>query len=159
MQELNHKYLIFNVDDETYGVPISKVQEVIQYVPITLLHETSSFLKGVINLRGKILPVMDMRLKLGMPEKSYDERTVFIIVEITGAKELYQVGLIVDSVSDVVEINDEQIEQTPKVGFKFKSHYLYGIAQINEVMVMILNMDTILSTDEVVTLTKEIEKA
>ncbi|MGC8771076.1 MAG: chemotaxis protein CheW [Brevinematia bacterium] len=150
MSDIRNKYLIFSIENEHYAIPITKVQEVIRYVPITSLHETSNFLKGVINLRGKIIPVVDMRLKFGLPEKEYTDRTVFIIVEILGAKDLYHIGLAVDSVRDVVEIEQEKIEKTPEVGFKFKSKYLYGIVQLGESMVMILNLDSVLTTEEVV---------
>ncbi|MCX7820115.1 MAG: chemotaxis protein CheW [Brevinematales bacterium] len=150
MSDIRNKYLIFSIEDEHYAIPITKVQEVIRYVPITSLHETSNFLKGVINLRGRIIPVVDMRLKFGLQEKEYTDRTVFIIVEILGAKDLYHIGLAVDSVRDVVEIDQDKIEKTPEVGFKFKSKYLYGIVQLGESMVMILNLDSLLTTDEVV---------
>ncbi|MEJ5285102.1 MAG: chemotaxis protein CheW [Brevinematales bacterium] len=150
MSDIRNKYLIFSIENEHYAIPITKVQEVIRYVPITSLHETSNFLKGVINLRGRIIPVVDMRLKFGLQEKEYTDRTVFIIVEILGTKDLYHIGLAVDSVKDVVEIESEKIEKTPEVGFKFKSKYLYGIIQLGEQMVMILNLDSVLTTEEVV---------
>lgn len=156
MTELN-KFLIFTVENENYAIPIFKVQEVIRYTPITPLHETSNFLKGVINLRGKIIPIIDMRLKFGLKEVSYNDRTVFIIVEVVGANDIYHIGLAVDSVKDVVEIEKNKIEKTPEVGFKFKSKYLAGIIQLGGEMVMILNMDTILTTDEVVEIGEKIE--
>ncbi|HRS63895.1 MAG TPA: chemotaxis protein CheW [Spirochaetota bacterium] len=154
----NNKYLIFVLETERYGIPIAKVQEVISYVPITSLHETSeSFLKGVINLRGRIIPIIDMRLKFALPEKDYTERTIFIIVEIVTTKDLYHVGLVVDAVQDVVEISEDKIEKTPEVGFKLKNRYLQGLIQLQDTMVMILNLDNILATDEVVELAEKIE--
>ncbi len=159
MTDVRNKYLIFVVEDEYYAVPISKVQEVIQFIPITPLHETSNFLKGVINLRGRIIPVIDMRLKFGLPEREYTERTIFIIVEVVGGKDIYHLGLIVDNVQDVVEIDQEKVEKTPEVGFKFKSKYLYGIIQLNNRMVMILNLESILTTDEVVEIKENIQSA
>ncbi len=156
MSDIN-KFLIFTVQNESYAIPISKVQEVIRYTPITALHETSSFLKGVINLRGKIIPVIDMRLKFGLPEIAYNDRTVFIIVEVVGANDLYNIGLAVDAVKDVVEIEQSKIEKAPEVGFKFKNRYLYGIIQLGSEMVMILNMDTILTTEEVVEIGEKVE--
>lgn len=157
MADIRNKYLIFCIEKEYYAIPITKVQEVIRFVPITPLHEVSSFLKGVINLRGRIIPVVDMRLKFGLPEKEYSDRTVFIIVEILGTKDVYSVGLAVDSVQDVIEIDAEKIEKTPEVGFKFKSKYLYGIVQVGENMVMILNLDGILTTEEIVEIGDKLE--
>lgn len=149
MSERN-KYLVFNIENEYYAISIDKVQEVIQYTPITPLHETSSFLKGVINLRGKIIPIIDMRLKFGLKEKEYNERTIFIIIEVLTDINKYSIGIAVDSVYEVVEIENSKIEKTPEIGFKFKSHYLYGIIQINNNMCMILNIDNILTTEEII---------
>lgn len=157
MENMKNKYLVFVVDDESYAIPLAKVQEVIRYVPITSLHETSSFLKGVINLRGKIIPVIDMRLKFDLVEQAYTDRTIFIIVEILSSTEAYLVGLIVDHVKDVIEIEESKIEKIPEVGFKFKSKYLYGIIQLGEEMVMILNLDTILTSEEVIELKEKVE--
>ncbi len=151
-----NRFLIFVIQDEHYAISISKVQEVIQYVPITPLHETTNFLKGVINLRGKIIPVLDMRLKFGLEEKEYTDRTVFIIIEVLSSEEVTSLGLIVDAVRDVIEINEDKIEKTPEVGFKFKNKYLYGITQIGDQMIMILNIDNILTTEEVVELEEKI---
>ncbi len=93
-----------------------------------------------------------MRLKFGLPEKPYNDRTVFIIVEFFSGEDLYHTGLIVDGVKEVVEIDEDKIEKTPEVGFKFKTKYLNGIIQIGGEMVMILNLDNILTTEEVVEL-------
>jgi len=158
MSESAKKYLIFSVEKESYGILITKVQEVIRYMPITRLHEASKFLKGVVNLRGKIIPIIDMRLKFGLAEQPYSDRTVFIIVEILGTRDVSHVGLAVDGVRDVVDIPDTSINRTPEIGFKFKSKYLYGIVQLNDTMVMILNLDSILSTEEVVKLEEQLEK-
>jgi len=157
MSDTVKKYLIFSVEQESYGIPITKVQEVIRYMPITRLHEASRFLKGVVNLRGKIIPIIDMRLKFGLSEKPYTDRTVFIIVEILGVRDVNHVGLAVDGVKDVVDIPDSSVNRTPEIGFKFKSKYLYGIVQLQDSMVMILNLDSILSTEEVVEIGEQLE--
>ena len=90
--EIN-KYLVFSIATERYGVPITKVREVIRHERITPVHDTFVYLKGVINLRGKIIPVIDMRAKFGMPEIDYTDRTVFIIVDVLGEKEVYNFGI------------------------------------------------------------------
>ncbi|OHD60015.1 MAG: chemotaxis protein CheW [Spirochaetes bacterium GWF1_49_6] len=152
------KYLVFNINDEDYGVPISKIREVIRFVKITPIHEASDFLKGVINLRGKIIPIIDMRAKFGMPEQDYSDRTVFIIVDIMGAKEVFNLGMSVDAVQDVVSIKEEDVEKTPDIGLRLKSQYLDGIAKVGEHMIMMLNMDKILGSDEVVEIREFSEK-
>ena len=120
---------------------------------ISAVHNASAFLKGVINLRGKIIPIIDMRMKMGMEELSYNDRTVFIIVDVNGEREVYNFGIAVDSVHDVANISDDDIEKLPDVGFRAKSAYLQGIAKVATLMVMVLNIDRILSTDEIVDLT------
>ncbi len=152
------KYLVFTIDKESYAIPIAKVQEVIRYLPITQLHEASKFLKGVVNLRGRIIPIIDMRLKFGLEEKLYSDRTIFVIVEILGAKDINSLGLAVDAVNDVVDLEDGAINKTPEIGFKFRNKYLYGIAQVDARMIMILNLDAILSSEEVIEIGESLEK-
>lgn len=154
MTDQTNKYLIFTINNEDYAIPIAKVRTVIRYVSITPIHETSNFLKGVINLRGKIIPIIDMRAKFGLTETKYSDRTVFIIVDILGVKEIYNLGITVDAVQDVVDIKNDDLEKTPDIGLKLKSQYLEGIAKVGEKMIMILNMDRILSSEEVVGLKK-----
>jgi len=150
------KYTIFNLENEFYAIPISKIQEIISFTPITPLHDVSNFLKGVINLRGRIIPVIDLRLKFGLPEKPYTDRTIFIIVELISGDNTSHIGLIVDSIREVVEIDDQQIEKTAEKGYKFfKGKYLHGITQINNNMIMILNLENILSTEEIIEINKQ----
>ena len=163
MADISNKYLVFSISDEDYGVPISKIREVIRYTAITTLHEATNFLRGVINLRGRIIPIIDMRTKFGIQEKDYNDRTIFIIVDIAGSKEVINIGVAVDMVHDVIDIKEENLEKTPDIGLKLKSQYLYGIAKVNDKMLMILNMDRILTSDEVVDIssinTNQVEKA
>ncbi|OHD53569.1 MAG: chemotaxis protein CheW [Spirochaetes bacterium GWF1_51_8] len=159
MADNSTKYLIFNINDEDYGIPISKIREVIRFVKITPIHEASEFLKGVINLRGKIIPIIDMRAKFGLQERDYSDRTVFIIVDILGVKEIYNLGISVDAVQDVVDLKEEDMEKTPDIGLRLKSQYLEGIAKVGERMIMMLNMDRILSSDEVVEMREFNDKA
>jgi purine-binding chemotaxis protein CheW len=147
------KYLVFSIADEKYGVPITKVREVIRHELISPVHNATSYLKGVINLRGRIVPIIDMRLKFGMEGRPYNDRTVFIIVDVNGEKEVYNFGIAVDSVHDVATIADDQVEKLPDVGFKTKSAYLQGIAKVGTLMVMVLNIDRILNSTEVLDLT------
>jgi purine-binding chemotaxis protein CheW len=152
MSENTEKFLVFNIAEEAYGIPITKVREVIRHEKITSVHETSSYLKGVINLRGKIIPIIDMRSKFGMHATEYTDRTVFIIVDVAGAKDNYNFGIAVDAVQDVVDLPENAIDQVPDVGLKLKSGYLHGIAKSGGNMLMVLNIDKILSTEEIVDL-------
>jgi purine-binding chemotaxis protein CheW len=120
---------------------------------ISAVHNASAYLKGVINLRGKIIPIIDMRLKFGIEELPYNDRTVFIIVDVNGEKEIYNFGIAVDSVHDVANIPDADIEKLPDVGFRSKGAYLQGIAKVGTLMVMVLNIDKILNSNEIVDLT------
>lgn len=152
MEDNINKYLVFSIGQEKYGIPITKVREVIRHEHISPVHNETSYLKGVINLRGRIIPIMDMRLKFGMEELEYNDRTVFIIVEVNGEKEVYNFGIAVDSVHDVANIPDSDIEKLPEVGFNSKSAYLLGIAKFANLMIMVLNIDRVLSSTEIVEL-------
>lgn len=151
------KYLVFALDMERYGIPIAKVREVMQFVPVTPVHEASSHLRGVINLRGRIIPIIDMRAKFGITQKDYSERTLFIIVEIAGVRDTVHIGMAVDAVHDVVEIPESNLERTPDIGLRLKSQYLTGIARVQDQMLMVLNIDRLMQTDEVVELTSGLE--
>lgn len=146
----SNKYLIFTVSNELYCAPIMVVREIIRYEKITPMRDGQTYLKGVINLRGKIIPIIDMRLKFGISEKEYDDRTIFVIVDINGEKDIFNIGIAVDSVSDVVDIDPKSIDNTPEMGFKLKSQYLTGIAKIKNDMVMIINMDKIIKSEEII---------
>jgi purine-binding chemotaxis protein CheW len=151
MSEERKKFLGFHIDNELYGVPLSNIREVHRYISITPIHEDSSFLKGVINLRGRIVPIIDMRLKFGMKEKPYTDRTIFIILDVIGTNGMpYAIGIAVDGVSDVVDLSEDEIETTGKMGLRLRGDYLYGIAQVKEQMMMLLNIGKLLTTDEVI---------
>jgi purine-binding chemotaxis protein CheW len=152
MDESVGKYLTFSVAEGLYGVPISKVREVIRHERITAVHDASAFMKGVINLRGKIIPIIDMRAKFGIQEREYGDRTVFIIFDVGAGREAFSLGAAVDSVHDVTNIPDTDIESAPDVGLKLRSSFISGIAKSRDGMLMILNMDKILSSDEIVDL-------
>lgn len=148
------KYLIFSLLTEFYGIPIIKVREIIRYEKITPVRKSLEYIKGVINLRGKIIPILDLRTKFGLAEQEYNETTVFIIVDINGKSGVYNIGITVDAVHEVLDIDKEQVEQTPRLGLKLKSQYLLGIARLREEMAMILNLDMIITADEIIALTE-----
>lgn len=148
--ELEHQFVTFTIGEETYGIEVLKVQEIIGITPITHVPNTISYMKGVINLRGSVVPVVDMRMKFCMEEREYDAFTVIIIVEV---KER-MIGMIVDSVSDVVSIPIKSIQDTPHFSSKIETDFIEGIGQVDSKLVIILNVEKILSTEEI----REIEK-
>ena len=150
------KYLTFLLGHEEYGVNILKVKEIIGLINITPVPETPPFVKGIINLRGKVIPVIDLRLKFQMPQRDYDERTCIVIMEIQrmGGESLL-IGVIVDGVSEVLPISEEKIEPPPAIGLSLKSTYIKGMAKINDVVKILLDIDLVLSSDEVMSLVSE----
>ena len=139
------QYVTFLIGGETYGVEVLQVQEIIGMTPITFVPNAMNFMKGVINLRGTVVPVIDMRLKLNLDERQYDVSTVIIVVEV---KER-MIGIIVDSVSDVVSLPVNSIQDTPHFTSKIETDFVKGIGQIDENLVIILDVSRILTTAEI----------
>ena len=148
------KYLTFSLAGEEYGIGILKVKEIIGIMPITTVPRTPMFVKGVINLRGKVIPVMDLRLKFGMENMAYTERTCIIVVEIKSQGGSVMIGIVVDAVSEVLNIKGNDIEETPTFGAKLDTDYILGMAKINGGVKILLDIDRVLSTDEIVALEK-----
>lgn len=138
------KYLTFWTDKELFGIPISDVVQIISMQEITPLPDFPEYAKGVINLRGNIIPVIDMRIRLKKPETEYNESTCIIV---TNIKDTY-IGFIVDTVDEVVDIGDDDISPTPKVSKAVTNRYLTGIGQVGEKVVLLLDLSKILSEDE-----------
>lgn len=149
----SNKYLLFSVRDEHYGIPIEKVREIIRYEPITPVHDSLAYVKGVVNLRGKIIPVFDLKLKFGMEEQPFDSKTVFIITDIIGDNGDFNVALVVDAVDEVTIIGSDLITDPPHMGLKIKNHYLKGIYRFHEKMIMLLSIDDIIKEDGILQLT------
>ncbi|MEJ6949846.1 chemotaxis protein CheW [Natronospora cellulosivora (SeqCode)] len=135
------KYLTFSLGKEEYGIPILKVKEIIGMMEITEVPKSPEFVKGVINLRGKIIPLMDLRLKFGLEEIEYSERTCIIVIDIKNKDNLRQIGVAVDSVSEVVSIQREAIEPPPNYEDGEYEGFLTGIAKVDNKVVMLLNTD------------------
>ena len=215
MADREGKYLTFTMADEEYGIGILKIKEIIGMMPITTVPRTPEFVKGVINLRGKVIPVVDLRLRFGMAEIDYTERTCIIVVEaqaseatkcwiakecgknecpaygnpdhrcwmISGTfcrdeiqgsfhekteacrkcnfyqamqeqKAVFTIGIVVDSVSEVLNIKGEDIEETPTFGTKLNTDYILGMAKMEGGVKILLDIDRVLSTEEVAVLEK-----
>jgi len=149
------KYLTFELGGEAYGLEILKVKEIIGIMNITSVPRMPEYVKGVINLRGKVIPVIDLRLKFGMEPLEYNERTCIIVVDITGrSANSVMVGIVVDSVSDVMNIGDDEIEDTPTFGVKLNTEYILGMAKSKGGVKILLDIDRVLSNKEVVSLEK-----
>jgi purine-binding chemotaxis protein CheW len=140
------QYLTFALGEEEYGVEILKVQEIKGYTAITPIPNTPPHIRGVMNLRGTIVPVVDLRTKLGMQETEYSQFTVIIVVTV-GTKVM---GLIVDAVSDVLNIPKSDIQATPDFGASVDARFINGMAKAGEKLVVLLNIDRVLGGDEMI---------
>lgn len=147
--EKEGKYLTFQLANEEYGIGILKVKEIIGMMPITSVPQTPVFVKGVINLRGKVIPVVDLRLKFGMKEIEYTERTCIIVVEVTFEGADVVMGIVVDAVSEVLNIRNEEIEETPRFGASLDTNYILGMAKMEGGVKILLEVDQVLSWGEV----------
>ncbi|USX29775.1 chemotaxis protein CheW [Oxalobacteraceae bacterium OTU3CINTB1] len=138
------EFLAFTLGAEEYGIDILKVQEIRGYEAVTRIANAPEFIKGVINLRGIIIPVVDMRIKFNLGAPVYDQFTVVIILNINGRV----VGMVVDSVSDVTTLTPEQVKPAPEMGTAFSSDYLIGLGTIDERMLILVNIDKLMSSEE-----------
>ena len=141
------KYLTFILENEEYGIALLKVKEIIGMMPITTVPQTPQYVKGVINLRGKVIPVSDLRLRFEMPAAKYTERTCIIVVEIQGEAATIQIGIVVDSVSEVMNIKAEEVAEAPSFGTKVETDYILGMANMDGQVKILLDIDRVLTED------------
>ena len=154
MAEREGKYLTFSLASEEYGISILKIKEIIGMMAITPVPQTPEFVKGVINLRGKVIPVIDLRLRFGMEEIDYTERTCIIVVEIAGQAGTVLIGIVVDAVSEVLNIKREDIEDTPTFGTTLNTDYILGMAKMEGGVKILLDIDQVLTGEEIAVLEK-----
>ena len=143
------KYLTFNLSAEEYGINILKVKEIIGIMPCTALPQTPEFVRGVINLRGKVIPIIDLRLRFSMEEADYTEQTCIIVVEITKQEETVHVGIVVDSVSEVLNIKGNDVEETPQFGAAVSTDFILGMAKMEGSVKILLDIDRVLAAEEI----------
>jgi len=148
------KYLTFQLDNEEYGVGVMKVKEIIGLMPVTRVPRTPDYVLGVINLRGKVIPVIDLRLRFGMETVESTERTCVIVVEIYGPSGPVMVGVMVDSVSDVLNIKEEDIEGELDFGASLDTEYIFGMAKMENGVKILIDIDKVLTSDELAILRK-----
>lgn len=138
------KYLTFSLAGEEYGIGILKVREIIGMMSITPVPQTPQFVKGVINLRGKVIPVIDLRLRFGLEATVYTERTCIIVVEIHGEAGSVPMGIVVDAVSEVLNIRGTDIENTPTFGVQLNTDFILGMAKTEGGVKILLDIDKVL---------------
>jgi purine-binding chemotaxis protein CheW len=146
------KYLTFVLGKEEYGISIMTIKEIIGMMPITFVPQTPGHVKGVINLRGKVIPVIDLRLRFNIEEKAYTERTCIIVVEIAGSVGTIQVGIVVDAVSEVLNIRKEDIQSPPESGANLKTDYILGMAKMNGDVKILLDIEHVLYDENAVSM-------
>lgn len=149
--EIN-SYLIFKIGDEEFAAHASKVQRILELQPITSIPKAQKYMKGVINLMGKVLPVIDARTKMGLPEKEADNNTCIIVLEIKKGLKVVETGIIVDAVQSVIEIQKHEIQDPPSLGVEVNTDFIHGMVQQENKFIMVLDVDNVFSTEEVVKL-------
>nr|MBN2278480.1 purine-binding chemotaxis protein CheW [candidate division Zixibacteria bacterium] len=142
------KYLTFRLANEEYGLEILKVREIIGLMEITGVPQTPSHIRGVINLRGKVIPVLDLRLKFGMDAAEDTDQTCIVVVEVTFGDQSVMTGVVVDAVSEVLDIDDEQIEDAPTFGGGVETDFILGIGKIKNEVKILLDIDKVLNTGD-----------
>lgn len=143
------KYLTFSLAGEEYGIGILKVKEIIGMMPVTSIPQAPYFIKGVINLRGKVIPVTDLRLKFGLSEGETTDRTCIIVVEIGESGRQVQMGIVVDSVSEVLNVKAGEIEETPSFGTSVETEFILGMAKVEGGVKILLDIDKVFGREEV----------
>lgn len=142
------KYLTFSLLNEEYGISILRIKEIIGMMPVTPVPQTPEFVKGVVNLRGKVIPVIDLRLRFDMEAIDYTERTCIIVVEIESQAGILLIGIVVDAVSEVLNIKGEDIEDTPAFGKGLETDFILGMAKMEGGVKTLLDIDKVLNNND-----------
>jgi purine-binding chemotaxis protein CheW len=143
-----NQYLTFTLNDEHYAVPVAKVREVLEYTRITKLPRTAAFMKGLINLRGSGVPVIDLRLKFGMEETPIGKDTAIVVLDVVGADGEIVVGALADAVHEVVEIASDKVEPAPRFGTRLAAEFIQGVGKRDDGFIIILDIDRIFNNEE-----------
>jgi len=149
-QQAIQTYLSFRLGEEVFAINVSKVLNILEMKPITRVPKSPEYMKGVINLRGTVLPVVDLRLKFSLPENEITVDTNIIVLSIDKEGEPVTLGILVDSVKEVLELKTDEIVPSPTIGTKYNSTFIEGLWPVNENFIMILDIDKIFSVDEVI---------
>ena len=144
-----NQYLTFKLQDEVFGLAIGKVREVLDFTTITKVPRTPEYMRGVINLRGSVVPVVNLHLKFGLPQSAKTVNTCIIIVEIDMEGEITILGALADSVQEVIDLEPNQIEPAPKIGTKLNTAFIKGMGKREDEFIILLDIDKVFSTDEI----------
>lgn len=157
--ELKHEreidsYLTFIMNSEHFAVSVKKVTELLEMLPVTKVPKSAEFMRGVVNLRGAVVPVIDTRIKFLLPQVADTIDTCIVVMNVDVKDEIIKVGAIVDSVSEVIEVADDQILPLPAIGNKERSQFIHGIIKLEEKFIMVLDVDKVFSGEELISLTQ-----
>ncbi len=147
-----NSFLTFKIGNELFATNVSKVHHILEMQRITEIPDAPDYFKGVINLRGTVLPVADLNIKFGMPPLEFTKDTCIIVTDVLIENDTISIGLLVEAVSEVMEITENQILPPPSIGAKYKSKFIHGMVQSGEQFILLINIDTIFSTDEIINL-------
>jgi len=145
---LTQSYLTFKLEDELFAVNVSKVLEIQEVRQITKVPRTPSYMRGVLNLRGSVLPVIDIRIKFGMSKTIDNVDTCILVLNIEMDNDKLTIGALVDSVQEVIELDDRHIGPSPSIGTKYKSEFIKGMIKLNEKFIMLVDLDKIFNSEE-----------
>lgn len=143
------QYLTFTLEDEVFALEITKVREVLEFTSVTKVPRTPDFMRGVINLRGSVVPVIDLRLKFGMTKTEKNVNTCIIIVEVALDNDLLVLGALADSVQEVFDLSSDQIEPPPNIGTNMKTEFIKGMGKRDDQFMIMLDIDKMFSSDEI----------
>lgn len=149
-----NEYLTFRLGEEEYGIEILKVQEIRGYEAVTSIANTPAFVKGIINLRGTIVPILDLRIRLGLQKVEYNQFTVVIILNVAS----HVVGLVVDAVSDVTILNADQIRPAPDLGMALSTAYITGLGTIDQRMIILVDIEKFMTSDDMALIERAVEQ-
>jgi purine-binding chemotaxis protein CheW len=147
VKKLN-SYLTFKLGEELFAANVGKVLNILEMTKVTKVPKAPPYMKGVINLRGSVLPLIDTKIKFDMGETEFSTNTCILVLDINMNGDSVHVGALVDSVQEVIELDESQLQPPPSIGSRYKSEFIEGMAKVAENFIMILNMDLIFSTDE-----------
>ena len=148
--EDNQQFVTFQLGEELFGVRVARTREILNLTSITKVPQTPGYMLGVINLRGQVVPVIDMRLKLGIPAGVQTQNTCILVMEIACEDDTLVVGALVDAVCEVLELNSENIEPAPRLGTKLDNKFIQGMGKVDEQFLILLDIDKVFNSDELI---------
>ncbi len=148
INETSQQFVTFSLGEDLFGVEVNRTREILSLTPVTKVPQTPDYLLGVINLRGQVVPVVDMRLKLGLPANAETKDTCIIVVDVLVDGEILTVGALVDAVREVLDIRSDQIEPPPRLGTRLNTEFINGMGKVDEQFMIWLNIDRIFNSDE-----------